>query len=58
MTEIMEMYTRFESELEERIARNRGYITQSQNVIANSEKNVARDLEALAELRRLMEEYR
>lgn len=58
MNEIMEMYTNFERELEERIARYRRDITQSRTVIANSEKNVVRDLEALAEIRRLMEEYR
>lgn len=58
MKEIMEMYVKFEAELEHRIATSRREISYSRTGIETAEKNLVRDMEALAEIRRLMEEYR
>lgn len=58
MNEIMKMYTQFEQELENRIAASRRDMAQSQVVIFNAQKNIERDMDALVEIRRLMEEYR
>lgn len=49
---------KFEAELEQRIAMSQRDISTGRTVIANAEKAIARDTESLAEIRRLMEEYR
>lgn len=58
MKEIMDIYLKHEKALESRIASSRRDITQCRTVIANAEKDIERDTETLAEIRRLMEEYR